>query len=92
MNAAQKRQTIERKNALADFNDAKDAGEIGNQTFAAWVPANAPAYMAAKEMYNAAAAANSNAVKVAYGPLAAVWQKDINKISSAMDSLVKMDG
>lgn len=83
MIAAQTFANTQLDKALDDYSKRQAAGLLGEQTFAQWATANAPAYIAASQAYQSKAAAYQKAYKNAYGPLADAKLADEAKLANA---------
>ncbi|EEU41886.1 uncharacterized protein NECHADRAFT_72470 [Fusarium vanettenii 77-13-4] len=74
----------ERDRALDDFEQQEGYGMTGEMDFSQWWPSNAPAYAAAKQTVEAAAAAYQAALGQIGGPVASILAKDFNRIVQAL--------
>ncbi|KAM0417148.1 hypothetical protein ACHAPT_012856 [Fusarium lateritium] len=74
----------ERDSALDAFEKEEGFGMTGEQDFSQWWPTKAPAYAAAKQMVETAAAAYQTALADAGGPAASLLSKDFNQIVQAL--------
>lgn len=92
MNAANEGQKKALKSALDDFKEQKEAGLVGDQSFAQWAPSNAFAYTQATQDYAGKAAQYQKAVKNAYGPLASTKLADDAKLAKAQDTVTSNPG
>lgn len=82
--AALDKALTERDRALDDFEQQEGYGMTGEMDFSQWWPSNAPAYAAAKQMVEAAAAAYQAALGQIGGPVASMLAKDFNQIVQAL--------
>jgi len=92
LSAAQIKQSAELKLAIANYAEMKSAGIVGTQEFSQWYPTNALAFLAAKNQFDAAAAANQIALQVAYGAQAGKFTRDRNAILNATTSIEYVPG
>lgn len=74
----------ERDRALDDFEKQEGHGMTGEMDFSQWWPSNAPAYAAAKDTVEAAAATYQAALGQVGGRVASILAKDFNRIVQAL--------